>query len=113
VHDNNTYSLEKLVSINDLGVIFDSSLSFKDHISHKINKAYNILGIIKRNFIFMDESSFILLYKSMVCPHLEYANSVWCPHKLMMMMMMDELTLTWHIVLRLQGHVTVGRYKRK
>ena len=30
----------------------------------------------------MDESSFILLYKSMVCPHLEYANSVWCPHKL-------------------------------
>ena len=30
----------------------------------------------------MDESSFILLYKSMVRPHLEYANSVWCPHKL-------------------------------
>ena len=28
----------------------------------------------------MDESSFILLYKSMVRPHLEYANSVWCPH---------------------------------
>ena len=29
----------------------------------------------------MDESSFILLYKSMVRPHLEYANSVWCPYK--------------------------------
>jgi len=27
----------------------------------------------------------------------------------MMMMMMDELTLTWHIVLRLQGHVTVKK----
>jgi len=82
VHDNNTYLLEKVDSINDLGVIFDSCLSLKDHISHKINKAYSILGIIKRNFIIMDESSFILLYKSMVCPHLEYANSVWCPHKL-------------------------------
>ena len=35
-----------------------------------------------RNCIFMDESSFVLLYKSMVRPHLEYANSVWCPHKL-------------------------------
>jgi len=34
-----------------------------------------------RNFIHMDESSFILLYKSMVRPHLEYANSVWCPYK--------------------------------
>ena len=29
----------------------------------------------------MDESNFILLYKSMVRPHLEYANSVWCPYK--------------------------------
>jgi len=47
----------------------------------KINKAYSILGIIKRYFIHMDESSFILLYKSMVRPHLEYANSVWCPYK--------------------------------
>jgi len=25
------------------------------------------------------------------------------------MMIMDELTLTWHIVLRLQGHVTVKK----
>jgi len=25
------------------------------------------------------------------------------------MMMTDELTLTWHIVLRLQGHVTVKK----
>ena len=29
----------------------------------------------------MDESSFILLYRSMLRPHLEYANSVWCPYK--------------------------------
>jgi len=26
--------------------------------------------------------------------------------------MMDELTLTWHIVLRLQGHVTVKKESR-
>ena len=58
--------LEKLNSINDLGVIFDSNLTFKDHTAQKINKAYSVLGIIKRNFIHMDESSFILLYKSMV-----------------------------------------------
>jgi len=32
------------------------------------------------------------------------------PSRLMlMMMMMDELTLTWHIVLRLQRHVTVKK----
>jgi len=57
-----------LNSINDLGVTFDSNLTFKDHVVQKINKAYSILGIIKRNFICMDESSFILLYKSVVRP---------------------------------------------
>ena len=52
------------------------------HMAQKISKAYSVLGIIRRNFIHMDESSFILLYKSMVRSHLrEYANSVWCPYK--------------------------------
>jgi len=46
-----------------------------------MNKPYSILGIIKRNFICMDDTSFLLLYKSMVCPHLEYANSVWWPYE--------------------------------
>jgi len=30
----------------------------------------------------MDEHTFILLYKSMVRPHVEFANSVWCPCKI-------------------------------
>jgi len=78
---NTTYNFKKMGnSINDLGVIFDNNLTFKDHMAQKINKAYSIVGIIK-NFIYMDEFSFILLYKSMVGPHLEYANSVWCPYK--------------------------------
>jgi len=30
----------------------------------------------------MDEHTFILLSKAMVRPHIEFANSVWCPYKL-------------------------------
>jgi len=30
----------------------------------------------------MDEHTFILLYKAMMHPHFESANSVWCPFKL-------------------------------
>ena len=30
---------------------------------------------------YMDEHTFTLLYKSMVRPHVEFANSVWCPYK--------------------------------
>jgi len=79
---NQLHPLEKVKSIVDLGVHFDSNLTFGDHISDKINKAYSVLGIIKRNFIYMDEHTLILLYKAMVHPHVEFANSVWCPYKL-------------------------------
>jgi len=81
-HENSSYMLDKLDSIIDLGVLLDSNFSFIDHISQKINKVCSILGIIKRNFICLDERSFILLYKSMIRPNLEYANSVWSPYKL-------------------------------
>ena len=39
-----------------------------DYINDKVNKAYGILGIIKRNFIYLDTNSFVLLYKAMVRP---------------------------------------------
>ena len=48
----------------------------------KINTAYSYLGIIKRNFIYLDEDAFVMLYKSLVRFYLEYANSVWNPHRL-------------------------------
>jgi len=77
------FPLEKVKSMVDLGVRFDSNLTFRDHISRKINKAYSVLGIIKRNFIYMDEHTFIILYKeSMVRLHVEFANSVWCKYKI-------------------------------
>ena len=79
---NQLFPLEKVKSMVDLGVRFDNNLTFRDHMSEKINKAYSVLGIIKRNFIYMDERTFILLYKSMVRPHVEFANSVWCPYKI-------------------------------
>ena len=66
-------------TFKDLGVQFDSKLTFDGHIQEKINKAYSVLGIIKRNFIYVDKSTFILLYKAMVRPHIEYAHSVWNP----------------------------------
>ena len=66
----------------DLRVRFDNNLTFREHMSEKINKAYSVRGIIKNNFIYRDEHTFILLYKAMVRPHIEFANSVWCPYKL-------------------------------
>ena len=39
-----------------------------------------ILGLIKRNFSYIDRDVFNKLYKSLVRPHLEYAQEVWQPY---------------------------------
>jgi len=44
--------IEKLNNIKDLGVTFDSSLTFDEHIQLKINKSYSMLGLIKHNFLY-------------------------------------------------------------
>jgi len=73
---------EKTSTIKDLGVIFDPELSFRQHCTEKINKAYAMLGIIKRNFIYLSEEAIVSLYKTLVRSHLEYANSVWNPYRM-------------------------------
>src|SRR6266516_1034733 len=67
--------------IKDLGVLIDSDLSFDQHIHDKINTASRMLGIIRRNSVDLDKKSFLLLYKSLVRSHFEYAGSVWNPYK--------------------------------
>jgi len=73
--------LEAVDNMKDLGVTFDVNLKFTDHVNDKVNKAYGMLGIIKRNFRSMSRNCLVMLYKSMVRSHLEYANNVWNPIK--------------------------------
>ena len=54
-------------------------LTFKDHIQEKIK--HSVIGLIKRNFFHMDSRTFIMLYKALVRPHVEYANLIWSPYK--------------------------------
>ena len=60
-----------------LGVIFDDSLKFEDHIgyiSNKISKAVGILNKLKTHLPF---SALKTLYYSLVHPYLNYCNLVW------------------------------------
>ena len=53
IFDSNSHMipLERGNKVLDLGVWFDEKLSFSEHIQTKINKAYMMLGIIKRIFL--------------------------------------------------------------
>jgi len=73
--------LEQKDSFKDLGIIVDEKLSFREYINEKISKAYAMLGVIKRNFKYLNSNSFVLLHKSMVRSHVDYCSSVWAPYK--------------------------------
>ena len=71
--------LEVVENERDLGVYVDQDLTFEHHLAVKVKKANQIIGVIRRSFSFLDEETFLMLYKGMVRPHLEYANQVWAP----------------------------------
>ena len=73
------HPLKKVNQEKDLGVIVDSELNFKNHISQKIAKANSMIYLVKNCFHYLDKEMFKLLYKSLIRPHLEYASNVWNP----------------------------------
>ena len=77
--DNTICKIIQVDNEKDLGVTFDSKLSFSKHISNKVNIANRNLGLIYKNFTYLDKEMFLALYKALVRPHLEYATVIWSP----------------------------------
>ena len=73
-------TINKAETVKDIGVTFDSPLNFEAHMSEKINKANFMMGIIRRTFEYLDDKCFSMVFKSLVRPHIEYANQVWSPY---------------------------------
>jgi hypothetical protein len=57
-------------------VHIDPLPNFSAHCEKQINKGNIILGLIRRSYSYLDETSLAKLYTLLVRPHLEYANSV-------------------------------------
>ena len=77
-HNTQNTLLERKDSFKDLGVVIDEKLTFRDHMHDKINQAYAMLGIIKRNFNYFTISS---LQKYGKVSLGLYCSSVWVPYK--------------------------------
>ena len=56
--------LSKVDSEKDLGIKVDAKLSFEQHINDKINKANQMIGLVRRSFIYLDKENFRWLYKA-------------------------------------------------
>jgi ribonuclease P/MRP protein subunit RPP40 len=73
-------TLRETTEEKDLGVWMDCSAKPSVHVKHAVNKANQLLGLIRRGFTFMDCDLMRRLFTSVVRPHLEYANIVWHPY---------------------------------
>ena len=72
--------LKNVEEVKDLGILVDSNLQFKNHLSAKANKANQVWGTIKRTFKHMNTYIFKKLFCAHVRSQLEYAVQVWSPH---------------------------------
>lgn len=77
---NNT-ALPTISSCKDLGVIFDTKLSFDLHYKNITSRAYKILGFISRSLNkFRQLSTYKTLYNTYVRSIIEYCSTVWNPY---------------------------------
>ena len=76
----NETTLNKVDKEKDLGIIFDTELSFEEHINTKVKKANSLVGMIRRAFVYLDKDMFKQLFTSIIRPHVEYGAPVWNPY---------------------------------
>lgn len=76
VYKMGNVDLKQVKNEKDIGVITDKQLKFEDHMNEKIRKANSMICLIRRCFVHLDVTMFLKLYKSLVRPHIEYANTI-------------------------------------
>uniref|UniRef100_A0A452H4G2 Uncharacterized protein n=1 Tax=Gopherus agassizii TaxID=38772 RepID=A0A452H4G2_9SAUR len=69
-----------IIQERDLGVTVDSSLKTSTQCAAAVKKVNRRLGIMKKRIDNKIENIILHLYKSIVCPHLEYCMQMWSPH---------------------------------
>jgi len=72
-------TLEETVEEKDLGVWIDDELKFVKHFEIAASKGNQILGLIKRSFVYKNGEVIKKLFTSLVRPLLEYGNVIWYP----------------------------------
>jgi len=74
------FELQSVTEERDLGVVISNDLKVSRQCICAASKANKVLGLVKRQFFNLDKTSFLILYKSFIRPHLEYAIQAWSPY---------------------------------
>jgi len=63
----------------DLGIFITDNLKPSVQCTKAAARARSILGMVRRNFKRLDCEDFLIIYKTYIRPHLEYAIQAWSP----------------------------------
>ena len=77
--NENICELTTVTFEKDLGITFQHDMKFDIHINNIVNKANRLLGLVKRTFSCMDRNIFLIIYKPIIRPIIDYGDSVWNP----------------------------------
>ena len=72
-----SHPLKKLDSVNFLGVYIDKHLKWNTHVDHVISKVSKCIGILFKLRDYLPLSALLMLYNSLIVPHLTYCITVW------------------------------------
>jgi hypothetical protein len=86
VKDALNYTLGDLLfleasSCKYFGIILCSDITWADHVSYKVKKAWKALHFIMVILKKGNCSTKSLMYTTLVCPNLEYASACWVPYR--------------------------------
>ena len=82
IETNDFVLLDQKTYIKYLGILIDSNLTWKYHISYLTSKISKTIGVIARLRHFVPSSTLLTLYRSLISPYLLYGITVWgqAPH---------------------------------
>ena len=72
--------LSKTVKERDLGVTMNANMKVSEQCRIAASNGNQVLGMIRMNITYKENSLIIPLYKAIVRPHLEYCIQAWNPH---------------------------------
>ena len=70
-------SIELVTKFNFLGLTLDENLSFDAHLQKISNRISSSLGTLNRLKRILPQDTLLLLYNSLILPHLQYAILCW------------------------------------
>ena len=73
----NNKSIKFEETVKYLGVLIDNKLTWRDHILFLSNIISKNIGILYRSSLVLDRKHLLLLYNSLILPHINYCCIVW------------------------------------